>query len=789
MALHKFFGFADFRAGQREVIDAILARHDTIVVMPTGGGKSLCYQLPALMFEGATVVVSPLIALMKDQVDALQARGLPATFINSSLDFEEQKARLSAIRRGTFKLVYVAPERFRSAHFIDALRSAEVSLFAIDEAHCISQWGHDFRPDFLRLKSAIEEIGRPQVVALTATATPYVRADIIEQLSLQEPKAFVSGFDRPNLTIKVIHTQKDREKIAYIKRLAAQANGGSGIIYTQTRKSVESVAKLLRGAGLSVVAYHAGMDDAARVQAQEEFMTGAKQMIVATNAFGMGIDKSAIRFVAHFHLPGSIEAYYQEIGRAGRDGEPATCALLFNYADKRTQDYFIEGSFPSPELILKVYQALTGVRQKHIELSTREIAARAGVRNEMAVQSAIVILEKARHLERGSVNSSDSSTGGRRTREIVLLDEMPVKSLRVQSHELARRAALEQRKLREMINFCYTEDCYRAFILDYFGDHHHPAHCGTCSNCAKEQDEKNSAALKTLPPTAQTSSALDQFVMKNAPVATHLEDELAEQTRFHRAREKAEAVSVDEEQTIDITPPRLLREDETLAVRKILSCVARTQGRFGKNLVAAALRGSRSAKVKQAGLDQLSTYGILGELTQEEILRYMDALITADCLEVSGGAYPTISLTPLGGEVMRGRESVELALPEVEVAYQSPHETPKTTRSSAPKGVNTVDETYNLYLQGLSIEEISAQRNLTVITIEKHLADCIEQGRDFDLTPHVSHSDRALIEEMTTRLGATQLKPLREALPPHFTYRMIRFVVAAMQKQTQTVAS
>src|SRR3982751_3938006 len=247
-ALHEHFGFADFREGQREVILSILEGHDTVVVMPTGGGKSLCYQLPALMKSGATVVVSPLIALMKDQVDALAARNLPATFINSSLTFEEQKARISGVRRGEYKLVYVAPERFRSAHFVETLRSIDVSLFAIDEAHCISQWGHDFRPDYLRLKHAVEEIGRPQIAALTATATPHVRADIIEQLSLREPRAFVSGFDRPNLSISVVQTQKEREKIAHIKRLASAYNGGSGIIYTSTRKAVEQVTSRLRTA-------------------------------------------------------------------------------------------------------------------------------------------------------------------------------------------------------------------------------------------------------------------------------------------------------------------------------------------------------------------------------------------------------------------------------------------------------------------------------------------------------------------------------------------------------------
>jgi ATP-dependent DNA helicase RecQ len=873
-ALKNFFGFEGFREGQREVVEAILEGHDTVVVMPTGGGKSLCFQLPALMREGVTVVVSPLIALMKDQVDALHARGLPATFINSSLDFEEQKARVAGLRRGDYKLLYVAPERFRSTHFVETLRNAHISLFAVDEAHCISQWGHDFRPDYLRLQSFRETIGSPQTIALTATATPYVRADIIEQLNLSEPRAFVSGFDRPNLSIGVVHTEREREKFARIRQLATEYEGRSGIIYTSTRKSVEQITQKLKGERLSVIGYHAGMTDDERVRAQDDFMSGRAQMIVATNAFGMGIDKPDIRFVVHFHLPGSIEAYYQEIGRAGRDGAQSVCLLLFNYADKRTQDYFIEGSYPPPELIAKVYESLVGTNQKRIELSTREIAARAGVRNEMAVQSALITLEKAGHLERGTGSENRAALrllmpsrlaretvasrrsaqlkqvlfgllGGyelseradaeidvsdfaetlgmelqqmrralgslaeagiiryqpaRRTRGLVMLDEQPATRLRIRPEEIARRAALEQRKLREMISFCYTEDCYRAFILDYFGDRAHTSGCGTCGNCLMRERRGASGAPDIswgggLPPIAPARD-IDRFIMKHAPAGLDLEEELAGQSRMRRKRERAESTTgfdsdSDEgegDSSIAVAEPRELSVEEKLTVRKILACAARMGGRFGKGMLASTLRGSRSAKLSQMGLDQLSTYGILSGMTQDEILLYVDALVAAGCLHVTAGAYPTVAITQAGGEVMRERESVRLALPPLR--YNTSYTAPASSRDassstsrapSAPK-TNTVDETYALYEQGLTVEEICARRGLTEITVEGHLAACILEGRAFDVSQFVAAEDRAEIEHAAASLGTGRLKPLREALPRHITYRMIRFVVADLQR-------
>jgi ATP-dependent DNA helicase RecQ len=615
-SLRKHFGFDDFREGQRDVIGSILEGKDAVVVMPTGSGKSLCYQLPAMILEGATLVVSPLIALMKDQVDALWARGLPATFINSSIPEPEQRARIEALRRREHKLVYVAPERFRSSRFNSALQSIPISLFAVDEAHCISTWGHDFRPDYLRLRNVIRSLGKVQTLALTATATPYVRSDIIQQLGLNQPQTFVSGFDRPNLLIEVIHTEREREKIAHIKRLANRIRG-SGIIYASTRKAVEQVGGKLQDAGLSVVAYHAGMSDSLRIKAQDEFMSGRKQMIVATNAFGMGIDKSDIRFVVHYQMPGSIEAYYQEIGRAGRDGLPSTCVLLFNYADKNTHDFFIEGSYPDLSVIKQVYDSLASTELKRIELSTAEIARRTGERNEMAVQSALYVLERAGHIQRTAPVLNRAVRGAQQGRSIVMLDDVPAAQLRVDPRDLSRRGELERRKLREMIDFCYTDYCYRAHILRYFGDRQHQRQCGTCGNCK---------------PTTEAPSE-------------HIEDH-------------DEVLSL----PVDLTP-RALTDAELLRVRKILACAKRMNGKFGKKMLGLTLRGSAAKQVLTARLNELSTYGLLKDMAQDELQLYIDALVAARCLCVKGGAYPTISTTEFGDRVMREQEQVTLALP------------------------------------------------------------------------------------------------------------------------------
>ncbi|MGJ9458259.1 DNA helicase RecQ [Oceanobacillus sp. CF4.6] len=340
--LQTYFGYESFRPGQQDTIDHILQFNNTLAVMPTGGGKSLCYQIPGLSMDGTAIIISPLISLMKDQVDALQALGIPATFINSSLSIGEQQTRLRDVEKGRYKFVYVAPERFESGSFVNVIKRIPLALVAFDEAHCISQWGHDFRPSYRSIVPNLKRLSNiPVFVALTATATEEVISDIKELLNITDNHVVNTGFERANLSFHIV---KGKDKSSYIRSFLDEHQEESGIIYTATRKQADALYDQLSKRGITVAKYHAGLSEEERKQAQSAFIHDEKSIMIATNAFGMGIDKSNVRYVIHYAMPMNIESYYQEAGRAGRDGEPSDCILLFSPQDVQLQKFLIEQS-------------------------------------------------------------------------------------------------------------------------------------------------------------------------------------------------------------------------------------------------------------------------------------------------------------------------------------------------------------------------------------------------------------------------------------------------------------
>jgi ATP-dependent DNA helicase RecQ len=583
-ALYEHFGFSAFRPGQEEAVTAVADPadpRDLLVVMPTGAGKSLCYQLPALVRDDLTIVVSPLVSLMQDQVEGLRRRagdrGPIAALINAQQDYADNSAALALARSGDLRLLYVAPERFSSPGFLEAIREVPIGLFVVDEAHCVSQWGHDFRPDYFRLADAARWLGAKAIVASTATATPQVARDVVERLGLRDPVRVSTGFDRPNLSFAVVPCATTADKHARISAALADPEARPAIVYAGTRKAADRLAgELGRALGIEVLSYHAGLPRAERSEAQRRFMDGEVDVVVATNAFGMGVDKADVRTVAHEVVPPSVEAYYQEAGRAGRDGSPARALLFAEPRDKGLHVFFIQRAEVPDELLDQVAQRL--------------LFAGSDGRFDVAVSDLDDEPERVRaivgHLARaGVVQPAPAPVDRVRGRVVGAYDARARSAARTSAAEGNRT---RWRQYRAVWAFVEEAACRRATLLRHFGDERAPAPEGACCDvCAPE-------------------------LVPAAP---------------ERMRPAGGSRSGDPAGSV---------EDAILAV------VRGARPSIGRTRVAEVLRGGRAKVLLRNSWDGLPEYGCYAHLTARAVLAKIDALLDDGRLVSTGGPYPVL---------------------------------------------------------------------------------------------------------------------------------------------------
>ena len=595
-ALRAYFGYQDFRPGQESVIAALLSGRDALAVMPTGAGKSLCYQIPGVVLGGVTLVVSPLVSLMGDQVRALVEAGVRAAYLNSTLTPGQQATVLQRALEGAYQIMYVAPERLSDERFLAFAREARIPLVAVDEAHCVSQWGQDFRPSYLGIGDFIARLPtRPAIAALTATATERVRDDVIRLLGLRDPHRVVTGFDRPNLFFGVERLDA-KKKIARIASYALEHASDSGIVYCSTRKDVERVQEALVEAGVKATRYHAGLTAAERERNQRAFIADDEPVMVATNAFGMGIDKSNVRYVIHHNMPASIEAYYQEAGRAGRDGEPAECLLFWNDGDIGTCRFFIESESGNEELSAEEADA---VRSTH------------------------------------------------------------------------------RRLLEAMCGYCLTTGCLREYILRYFGE---AGSAGVGDHSTLEDDARIDAA--------RCCSNCDGGF-----------------------------------ETVDVTE----------LARSVIRCVHELRGRFGKGMVADVLRGAKTEKLFEFGLDKARSYGA-ADASKEQVKEVVELLASQGYLEISEGRFPLVGLGPRFREA--GADDFELRMKRVVRKPAKAKASPTGGFAFGASGTATGEGFYDAAL----FERLRVLR--------KRLAD------EAEVPPYVVFSDAAL-RDMCAKLPRT----------------------------------
>ncbi len=606
-ALQKYFGLQNFRMGQANAIRHVLEGHDTLVVMPTGAGKSLCYQLPALLLEGITLIISPLIALMKDQVDTLHSQGIAATFINSSLTPSELEARQNDLKAGRYKLVYVAPERLKNNAFLRVLENVRIGMLAVDEAHCISQWGHDFRPDYLHIRDLLDYItgrshggDRLRIMALTATATPDVQNDILQSLGIPEAQRIITGFDRVNLGFEVQYARNEEQKFARLRKFL-ESQSGSGIIYVGTRQHTEDVHEFAcKFMQKSCCFYHAGLDDADRETAQDQFLSGEIELIVATNAFGMGIDKHNVRFVVHFDLPNSIERYYQEAGRAGRDGNPSQVSLIYCPKDRALQEWFIENDSPSEAELRLLFDAIVAhTSDDWAEIRYDTLARDTGI-HPAKLKVGVEQLEQASGLIRfpdigSTLNLQPLAT----TNEKLRLKEI------LRWNEQRRKG--KRQELAQMIRYAEGNACRREALLAHFGDvkiEREYVYC--CDNCVISVDNTSSG---TQPQNAKQN-----------------------------------------------TPPVPVYG----VAHQILKSITELKFPIGRIRLSQMLHGSNAKEMTQLRLNLHPSYGELRDFTQKETLRLIDELVEVGWLKPVGSDRPVLQLTPQGHHALQ--EGIPIAI-------------------------------------------------------------------------------------------------------------------------------
>ncbi len=598
-ALQRHFGFPALRPGQAAALAPVLDGRDALVVMPTGAGKSLVYQLGALLQpSGTTVVVSPLIALMKDQVDALRARGIAAAYVNSSQTADEQRDVLDRLRRGELTLVYAAPERLRLAGFQRTLREADVALLAVDEAHCVSQWGHDFRPDYLALASARKAMGDPPCVALTATATPRVQGDIAQQLDLRDPVHLVTGFNRPNLRFEVRTTSTAEQKRRVLRDFLREHEGQAGLIYVATRKDCEALAQFVRDQGRPCEAYHAGLPDAERAHVQDEFIGRRLDTVVATNAFGMGVDRGDVRFVAHWSIPSNLEAYYQEAGRAGRDGEPATALLLYAPQDRQLKEWFIEQGAPTTDDLRKVWSYVKRLPEAD-DQSDADVMLRMA--DSLSVHASRLPNILSRLVRSGSL-AERSGPGGRWSAQAWNADGVARALSSIDKHRDDQSASL-----LGIVRYAQSSECRRRAILDHFGD---------------------DATFELAPEACCDACRTQQRLTGRAPDAIPEWDEIPMASRVALG---------------------------------LLDAVTRMRWPVGRLTLSKILAGSKAKGMDK--YERHPYYGRLQTVGQGSIDKIYKELLLKGYLRIGGDEYPVVELTPIGEQALAHRETLDVTVP------------------------------------------------------------------------------------------------------------------------------